>query len=130
MQIEIRESGAGKQSNAHLGIKFLISLASCCNQERESARADWHAGIFNDSTSFPACKFLSNGLFLPRLFRNRLILKFSTLFVVLLPSFILSCFMVTGWPHTQLSSFGEPTLEVDKKTFLLLGVLRTPNFTQ
>ena len=39
MQIEIRESGAGKQSNAHLGIKFLISLASCCNQERESARA-------------------------------------------------------------------------------------------
>lgn len=129
MQIEIREPGAGKQSKAHLGIKILTSLASCCNQERESARADWYAGIFNDSTSFPACKFISNGLFLPTLFRNRL-LKCSTLSVGLLPSFILTCFMVTGWPHTQLSSFGEPTLEVDKKTFLSLGVLRSPNFTQ
>lgn len=129
MQIEIRV-WSRETKQCPLGIKFLISLASCCNQERESARADWPAGIFNDSTSFPACKFLSNGLFLPRLFRSRLILKFLTLLVVTLPSFILTFFMVVGWPHTQLSSFGELTLEADKKTFLSLGVLRTPDSTQ
>lgn len=33
--------------------------------------------------------------------------------------------MVTVWAHNQLSSFGEPTLEVDKETFLLLVVFRT-----
>lgn len=45
------------------------------------------------------------------------------LFVCLL-LFILTCFTVTDWPHTLLSSFGEPTLEVDKETLLMLGVIR------
>lgn len=49
--------------------------------------------------------------------------------LVFLLLFILICFTVTDWPHTLLSSFGEPTLEVDKEIFLMLGVLRTPNFT-
>lgn len=46
--------------------------------------------------------------------------------MVLLPPFILAYFMVTDWLHTQLNSFGEPTLEVDKETSLWLEVFSTP----
>lgn len=110
--MEVRECGAVEQSNACLRIKILISLASCSNRVKESARAEWHAGVVNEPSGCLACKFSSKGLFLPTLLRTGLIWKLSSVSGFLLLFVLTLCHRLAL--STQFLWWSEPTLEVDK----------------